>query len=117
MNATGPTKLSTIKLARDLKKEKQNIWKDLAKRITGIRRNRAEVNLSKLSKMAKKNKGKILIVPGKVLGSGLMEEKATVAALSFSEKAEKEINQKGKTLTLSELVKSKEKPSQMVIIK
>ncbi len=121
MKPTGPTKLSTKLLSNELRKKssksKKTIWKTISNTINSSRRSRIIVNLSKIEKMTKKNKGKILIVPGKVLGFGTLTEKTTVAALEFSEKAKKQINEKGKTLNLKELIEGKEKESNLIIIK
>lgn len=122
MKRTGPTKRSTRMLVRLLEKtgveRKQAIWKTVAEMLEKPRRQRATLNLSKLDRLAKQFKGKILLVPGKVLGTGTLNEKATVAAFEFSQSAGKKIGAvHGKTVSLAELVQSREKPANIVIVK
>ncbi|MBU1120713.1 MAG: 50S ribosomal protein L18e [archaeon] len=122
MKATGPTKLETKKFISKMKKEgkkrKEKLWIDVAKRIEKSRRTRVSVNLWKIDKMSKKFKGKILLVPGKVLSTGSIESKAEVAALEFSEKALKKIKEKkGNAMSLNELLEKKTKAKEIVILK
>ena len=59
----------------------------------------------------------IIIVPGKVLGSGSLNHSLTVAAFSFSESAREIIEQaKGKCLTIKELVQKNPKAKDVKII-
>jgi len=109
-------------LARLLEKagieRKQAIWKTVAEMLEKPRRQRAALNLSKLDRLAKKFKGKILLVPGKVLGTGILNEKIAVAAYEYSHSAQKKIaSAHGKSVSLAELVESKEKPSNIMIVK
>ena len=109
-------------LARLLEKagveRKQAIWKTVAEMLQKPRRQRAALNLSKLERLARQFKGKILLVPGKVLGTGTLNEKATVAAFEFSQNAKKKVvAAHGKTVSLAELVQSGEKPGNIVIVK
>lgn len=72
-----------------------------------------EVNIYKLEKFC--NDGDVVIVPGKVLGSGELTKNITVYALGFSAPAkEKIILAGGKALKLKEL---KERVKGMKIIK
>ncbi len=98
------------------RQSKQKIWLDLAERLKKRRRGEIKINLWKLDTMAEKLKGKTVIVPGKVLGKGELTSEITIAAFGFSERAKKEIEKKGKFMTLKELVESETKPSEMVII-
>ena len=117
----GPRKNETKKIVAELekagRKTKQKIWIAIAVALKKPRRNRPSINLWKLEKLAKKFKGNTLVVPGKVLGYGSLEEKTSVAALEFSEKAKKEIESKGKAMSLNELLKSNEKVENLVIVK
>lgn len=80
------------------------IWRDIALRLEKARANWAEVNLSKLERYA--SEGDVIVVPGKVLGSGALSKKVTVAAYGFSESAKMKIEAAGgKNLTIMELVK------------
>jgi large subunit ribosomal protein L18e len=80
------------------------IWRDIALRLEKSKQNWAEVNLSKLERNASEND--FIVVPGKVLGSGSLSKKLTVAAYDFSESAKKKIAEAGgKHLTIPEMVK------------
>ena len=103
MKRTGPTNQYTRELIQDLRREssqqKVGLWKRIANDIEKPSRQRR------------------VIVPGKVLGSGILNHGLTVAALEFSEKAKKIIEQsKGKAITISELLKQKVKTSEIRII-
>lgn len=122
MKPTGPTKNSTRLLVRKLEKtsieRKQAIWKTVAQQLEKPRRQQVAINLSKLNRLGKKFKGKILLVPGKVLASGVLEEKLQVAAFEFSQNAREKIGTTGgKCFSLSELVEKKEKPQMVLIVK
>ena len=98
------------------RQKKQTIWLDLAKRLNKRSRGRISVNLWKIDSMAKKLKGKTVVVPGKVLGKGELNSEISIAALSFSKEAREQIEKKGKALSLVELAESDAKPGEMVII-
>ena len=57
----------------------------------------------KVAKYSKAND--VIIVPGKVLGTGDLDHAVTVAAFGFSDEAEKKIAQKGKVITIEALMK------------
>jgi len=101
----------TLELVQELKKfsieNKTAFWKRIALELEKSSRNKRVVNISKIDRLAKENE--ILIVPGKVLSSGDLNRKVVVCAYSFSEQAHKKISQKGKALTIHELMK--ENPS------
>ena len=108
----------SVAMEKHGKKTGKEIFKDIARRIAGPRKNLAKINLWKLDRLSKKNKGKIFVVPGFVLAKGELSGTLTVAALSFSRAAFEKIKKaKGKALTFEELAKSGEKTSSMVIVK
>ena len=79
------------------------IWKDIANRLSKPRRNWAEVNLSRISRYAKE--GEVILVPGKLLGSGSIDKSVTVASFHASEAARKKVEASGgAVLTLEELM-------------
>ncbi len=83
-------------------KNNARIWRDIARRLSRPSSRRAEVNISRISRYTSDNE--IVAVPGKVLGSGVLNHKVTVAAYAFSRKArEKIINSGGECLSLTEL--------------
>jgi len=103
-------KFETVKLIASLEKAarttKKGMWKDLAERLTTPSRNNIAVNVEKINYLAKKNKGKTLLVIGKVLSQGELSEKVDVVAISVSAIAKTKINASGKFTTLAEFVKS-----------
>ena len=107
MKATGPTRLEARKTIALLeiraRKEKRAFWGKLAEECGKPRRRRAEVGVGKLEVIARKAKGKILVVPGKVLGSGMLESALQVVAVEFSQGAKKKIlEKKGKCVPMRE---------------
>ncbi len=78
------------------------IWRDVAKRLLRSS-GRAEVNISRIARYTKKND--IVLVPGKVLGSGSIDHPITVGAFGFSNQAkEKLISAGGKHMDIKELM-------------
>lgn len=106
--AHAKTDPNLLTLISDLKAESRSsgagIWRDIALRLEKAKANWAEVNLSKIERYA--SEGDVIVVPGKVLGSGAINKKVTVAAYGFSESAKMKIEAAGgKNLTIMELVK------------
>jgi large subunit ribosomal protein L18e len=91
-------------LRKAARESKAPIWKDLEERISGPRSNRSEVNLGRLAQVTKA--GEVVMVPGKVLGTGNLGHKLTVCAFSISETAAKKIiNTGGRVMALEDLIK------------
>jgi len=106
-------------LIRFLKKQsrenKANIWRDIAERLTKPSRKRIAVNISHLERYTQKNE--MVVVPGKVLGTGEIGHPITVAAFAFSEEAKEKIKAaKGKCLSFLDLVKKNPKGSNVKIV-
>ncbi|RLG38913.1 50S ribosomal protein L18e [Candidatus Alkanophaga liquidiphilum] len=108
----------TVRLIEELKKKAKEegvaLWKDVAERLEKPRRRYAEVNLSKINRYSKDDE--IILVPGKVLGSGKLERKVAVAALSFSKSAYESINAVGRCMSIEELMKENPEGSNVRII-
>ena len=109
---TGPTNIVLQNLINELKKrsleQKVSLWKRIALDLERSTRQRRIVNLSKIGRFAKDNE--TVIVAGKVLGSGELNAKLTVAAFQFSEGAREKLEKHGaKAVSLMEL--SKESPA------
>lgn len=81
---TNPELVEAIYLA------KKNNYLDLAKKLSGPTKLQSKVNVGELNDL-KENK---IIVVGKVLGSGAIDKKISVAALGFSEEAKTKLNKK-----------------------
>jgi len=101
-----------VSLIHELKKQANEndapIWKDIAKRLEKSSKNWPEVNLDRLEKYVQKNE--TALVPGKVLSSGNLLKKITIAAWSFSENAEQKIKKAGgKCISIEELLKKNPK--------
>ena len=111
MKRTGPTNPLLQELIGELKKRSNeqsvNLWKRIALDLEKPTRQRRIVNLSKISRYTKENE--IIVDPGKVLGSGMLNHKLTISAYQFSDQAKDKIEKAGaKIIPLLEL--SKEKP-------
>jgi len=92
---------SLRKAGRD---EGSPIWNDLAARLASSRKNRAEVNVSRINRYSKADD--VIVVAGKVLGSGAIGHGVTVAALSVSGSAKGKITSAGgKVIGFDELLK------------
>ncbi|ERH02041.1 MAG: ribosomal protein L18E [Halonotius sp. J07HN6] len=76
------------------------VWRDIADRLAKPRRTHAEVNLGRIERYAQSDE--TVVVPGKVLGSGVLETDVTVAAVDFSSTARTKIGQVGDAVTLEE---------------
>ena len=119
MKTTGPTNPVLLELIQSLKEaslqQKAKLWNRVASDLERPTRNRRAVNLSRINKHAKENE--IVVVPGKVLGSGVLEHKVTISAYQFSSGALDKINKVGaKAIPLAELLKSEPKGKKIKII-
>lgn len=111
------TRELVIALEKKAKKEKAGIWKKAADRINSPTRRRAEANLWQLNAVGKKFKGKILLLPGKVLGKGSLDSPLHIIALAFSEEAKKKIlKAKGKAALLSECLEKKIEKKDLALV-
>ena len=122
MKRTGPTKERTKKaialLEKTARKTKKAIWLDLATRLGKPRRQRSNVNLWKIEKLAKIFSEKHLVVAGKVLAKGQLTKKANVIAFEFSKEAEEKIKKAGgKAIAIEDAIVQKIQPKTMVIVK
>ena len=111
MKRTGPTNPLLRDLIMELKKRSNeqsvNLWKRIALDLEKPTRQRRVINLSRINRNTKENE--VIVVPGKVLGSGILNHKLTISAYQFSEQAKDKIEKAGaKIIPLLEL--SKEKP-------
>ena len=115
---TGPTTLELKNLILDLNKlsskEKVPLWKRVAEDLLKPTRIRREANLYKINKNIRKDE--IALVPGKVLSSGELDKKVTVAAYQFSKEAKEKINKIGKAITIKVLMKENPKGKMVRII-
>lgn len=91
------------------------IWLDVAKRLSRPRRRRVAVNVSRINRYT--TEGDVVVVPGKVLGAGIVDHPVTVAAFSFTKSAKEKIIQAGgRCISIWELVELNPKGSGVKII-
>ena len=91
------------------------IWKDIAVRLEKPSRNWPVVNLDKIDRYI--NEKETALIPGKVLSSGNLTKKVSIAAWDFSDKSVDKIKKAGgKTLTIQDLVKSNPKGKDVRIL-
>ncbi len=113
---TNPELQQVIETLRHVSsKEGIGIWKVIAAELAGSTTKRRVVNLSRINRHAQKNE--VVVVPGKVLGTGELTQPLTIAAYSFSKEAKTKIEQaKGKAQTLLELLQRNPKAKEVRII-
>ena len=117
--AVKKTNPALISLIDDLKKtayeNQAPIWKDIAERLEKPLRNWPEVNLNRISMYI--HDKETALIPGKVLSTGILTKKVSIAAWSFSEKAYEKIKKAGgKTITIEELMKHNPKGKDVRIL-
>ena len=98
-----------LHMARELKeaskKNKAPIWSRLAELALKPSSARRTINVSEIDRLTKD--GDVIIVPGKVLGTGGMSHKITLCSFSISNSGAQKILEKGgKILSYSELIKN-----------
>ena len=104
-----------LELKEASRKNEAPLWRSIANRLEGSSRNWPSVNVSKLEYNINKN-GKA-IIPGKLMGTGIVTKKMTVAAYSFTDSAkEKILSAGGKCLTYNEMIKATPKGTNVTVI-
>jgi large subunit ribosomal protein L18e len=94
---------SALKALSKLSSE-EGVWRVAEEALRGPRRHMAAVNVGKLNRVA--SEGSLILVPGKVLGTGEVTKKLRVGALSFSAEGSRKIKEAGgEALRLTEFVK------------
>jgi large subunit ribosomal protein L18e len=114
---SSPAMKETIEKLITISRDNQSaFWRDIAERLTGGRRRYSAINVGKISKLA--NDGETVVVAGAVLGSGFIDKKVTVSALSISENARKKLEENGSTFkSLNELAAENPKGSNLRILR
>ncbi len=104
IRSTNPLLRRLLRLLRtEGRKNRAKIWLDLAGRLEGSRRSRAEVNLSSLDRYT--TDGNTVVVPGKILAAGRLNHPVNVAAFKFSAAARRKvIAAGGSAFTLNQLL-------------
>ena len=107
---------TVVMLERAGKKQKLPAWSLASALLARPASRKVEVNVGRISRIADAQ-AKVL-VPGKVLGSGMMARKVTVGAFAFSASARKKIESKGgSAITVEQFLKKYPKGSGVTIVK
>jgi large subunit ribosomal protein L18e len=104
MSKTSPRLSSLIaELKSASRSTDAGVWRDVADRLEKPRRSHAEVNLSRIERYA--DEDETVVVPGKVLGSGVLTKDVTIAAVDFSGSAQTKIQQaNGEAMSLEQAI-------------
>jgi large subunit ribosomal protein L18e len=103
-------------LVDELMKNKKPFWRKVANELSRPSRKKVEVNLSKIEVYGAEDA--TVLIPGKVLGAGMLSKKMTIAAFSFSESAKKLISSAGgKAVTIDSLHKSNPEGRNVTLLK
>jgi large subunit ribosomal protein L18e len=115
--STNPELVQLIRFLKKQSREKEaNVWRDVAEHLAKARQQRAAVNLSRINRHTQK--GDAVVVPGKLLGAGVLDHSVTVAAFSASETAKEKLKAaKAKYLSIPELVEKNPKGANVKIIR
>lgn len=102
-------------LRKSANKYEAPIWKRIRKLLQHSKRRRIAVNMSRINRYTVE--GDVVVVPGKVLGSGIIDHKITLGAFSYSVTARKKLIEAGCiVLNIEELVNKYPKGSGVKII-
>jgi large subunit ribosomal protein L18e len=94
MPKQNPRLISLIERLRERADEDDaSVWEELASRLDTPSRSRAEVNVSRIERYA--DEDETVVVPGKVLGGGVLSKSVDVAAFDFSSSAREKIDDAG----------------------
>jgi large subunit ribosomal protein L18e len=108
LRKTNPNLISLITLLqKEGYKDSTPLWIDISKRLSRPTRQRSAVNISKINRYTKD--GETVVVPGKVLGAGILDHSVTVSAFAFSQSAREKISVQGRALTIEELLRENPK--------
>ncbi len=113
------TNAVVLHMAKELKdaskKNKAPIWLRLAELALKPSSARRTINVSQIDRLTKD--GDVIVVPGKVLGTGGMSHKITLCSFSISNSgAQKILQLGGKILSYSELIKNHPTGKGVIII-
>lgn len=116
MNKTNPRLSRLIAECKSAARDSgADVWSDVAARLEKPRRNHAEVNLGRIERYAREDE--TVVVPGKVLGSGVLHKEVTVAAVDFSSTAETKIEEVGEALALEQALERNPEGTNVRVIK
>ncbi len=93
MKRTGSSNVLKRKLIQQLWNTKVGAWRSVSEKLNVPSRNAKSINLHRISKHA--NKGDVIVVPGKVLGTGQLGEAITLACYQISKSAKQKAEDSG----------------------
>jgi large subunit ribosomal protein L18e len=103
-------------LKKESREKQAGIWLDIAEYLSKSRSQRVAVNLSRINRNTKR--ADMVVVPGKILGSGSINHAVTVASFAASEKAKsKLVAAKAKYVSIPELLKKNPRGTNVKIIR
>jgi len=109
------TELITM-LRKQSREQNAPIWLDVADYLAKTRSQRTVKNLSSINRNTQKTD--VVVVPGKILASGILDHTVTIAAFEASKQAITKIEAaKAKYITIQELVEKNPKGSNVKIIR
>ena len=116
MSKTNPRLQRLIAELKSVARESgAGVWQDVADRLEKPRRTHAEVNLGRIDRYAKADE--TVVVPGKVLGSGVLRTDVTVAAVDFSSTAREKIEQVGDAFELEQALEGNPEGSDVRVVR
>ncbi len=119
MKRTGPTnpllRNLIVSLEIAARKNKAPIWRRVAELLAKPTRKRIEVNVGRLNKIV--NDGETVVVPGVLLGHGIIKKKVTVAVWRATRKAKEKVKKAGgKIISIEELMQVNPKGSNVRVV-
>ena len=107
---------AAVMLERAARSEKAQVWSTASQMLTAPAKNKVEINVGRLSRISQP--GEAIFVPGKVLGTGILDKKLVVGAFSFSPSARSKIETSGgSALTIESFLKKFPKGSGVKLVK
>lgn len=102
-------------LLEHYRKYNAKIWRAVAEELAKPSRRRRAVNVSKINRYTQP--GDWVVIPGKVLGAGVLDHPVVVAAFAFSKSAVEKIQRAGgRAISIFELLKERPDGSYIKII-
>jgi large subunit ribosomal protein L18e len=100
-----PSNPVLVDLIEDLRSSDADVYREAAEFLGKVNRDRPEVNLSDLDRNTEE--GDIVVVPGKLLGSGTLGHDLEVAAFKASRPARQAANEVGDFMHIEDLVEER----------
>ncbi len=106
---------TSVMLEKAGKESDARIWALASDVISAVAKSRVQVNIGRIARVSQA--GQAVFVPGKVLGTGLLDKKLVVGAFAFSGSARSKIEGAGGTaLSVEEFVKKFPKGSGVKLV-